>query len=77
MSTASDPRHAPVTWADVNRDVARTVSIPGNGYFAWMCVVVLTLMAGVLAWTTGTKGDRTATASVATTGAPAPTRSSC
>ena len=40
-----------VTWADVNKDVERTVSMPGNAYFAWMCVVALTLAAGVVAWT--------------------------
>ena len=38
------------TWADVNRDVIRTVGMPGNTYFAWMCLVGLTLGAGVVAW---------------------------
>src|SRR4029079_16492236 len=38
------------TWADVNRDVIRTVSMPGDRYFAWMCLVGLTLGAGVAAW---------------------------
>ena len=32
----------PVTWADVNKDVERTVSMPGNLYFGWMCIVALT-----------------------------------
>jgi len=41
----------PVTWADVNKDVERTVSMPGNLYFGWMCIVALTLFAGVVAWT--------------------------
>ena len=38
------------TWADVNRDVIRTVSMPGDRYFAWMCLIGLTLAAGVAAW---------------------------
>ena len=41
----------PVTWADVNKDVERTVSMPGNLYFGWMCIVALTLFAGIVAWT--------------------------
>src|SRR6185369_2069657 len=44
-TTTSNP-----TWADVNRDVIRTVSMPGDRYFAWMCLVGLTLAAGVAAW---------------------------
>src|SRR3989337_2105633 len=44
-------RSADVTWADVNRDVIRTVGMPGNTYFAWMCLVGLTLAAGFAAWT--------------------------
>ena len=32
-----------VTWADVNRDVIRTVGMPGNTYFFWMTVIALTL----------------------------------
>ena len=48
MSVASQPGQP--TWADVNRDVARTVGMPGNTYFAWMCLVGLTLGAGVIAW---------------------------
>src|SRR5438094_82318 len=31
------------TFADVNRDVLRTLNPPGNLYFAWMCVVALGL----------------------------------
>ena len=44
-TTTSNP-----TWADVNRDVIRTVSMPGDRYFAWMCLIGLTLGAGVAAW---------------------------
>ena len=48
MSVATPPGQP--TWADVNRDVVRTVGMPGNTYFAWMCLVGLTLGAGVVAW---------------------------
>ena len=48
MSVATEPGQP--TWADVNRDVVRTVGMPGNTYFAWMCLVGLTLGAGVVAW---------------------------
>jgi len=48
MSVATEPGQP--TWADVNRDVIRTVGMPGNTYFAWMCLVGLTLGAGVVAW---------------------------
>ena len=34
-----DASRAQPTWADVNRDVIRTVGMPGNTYFAWMCLV--------------------------------------
>ncbi len=37
---------APATWADVNRDVIRTIGMPGEKYFAWMCLVALTLACG-------------------------------
>ena len=40
-----------VTWADVNRDVIRTVGMPGNTYFFWMTIIALTLACGVAAWT--------------------------
>ncbi len=43
--------HAEPTFADVNRDVIRTLAPPGSLYFAWMSVVGLLLAAGVLAWT--------------------------
>jgi len=49
MSAATQPGQP--SWADVNRDVIRTVGMPGNAYFAWMCFIALTLGAGVLAWT--------------------------
>jgi Ni/Fe-hydrogenase subunit HybB-like protein len=39
------------TYADVNRDVLATLRVPGNLYFAWMCVVGLILTCGILAWT--------------------------
>jgi len=48
MSMATQPGQP--TWADVNRDVVRTVGMPGNTYFAWMCLIGLTLGVGVLAW---------------------------
>ena len=48
MSVATQPGQP--TWADVNRDVIRTVGMPGNRYFAWMCLVAATLGCGVLAW---------------------------
>src|SRR5262249_7958816 len=38
------------TWADVNRDVYRTLITAGNTYFAWMVLVALILAAGVFAW---------------------------
>ena len=41
---------APATWADVNRDVIRTIGMPGEKYFAWMCLVALTLACGMAAW---------------------------
>ena len=55
------------TFADVNRDVLRTLRPPGNLYFAWMCVVGLILVGGILAWTyqiyvgMGAAGKRTPT----------------
>src|SRR3989475_5491494 len=45
----SRPASSP-TFADVNRDVLRTLSPPGNLYFAWMCVVALGLAGFFLAW---------------------------
>jgi Ni/Fe-hydrogenase subunit HybB-like protein len=48
MSVANHPGQP--SWADVNRDVIRTVGMPGNSYFAWMCLVAATLGCGVLAW---------------------------
>ena len=38
------------TWADVNRDVYRTLITAGNTYFFWMVVVALILAGGVFAW---------------------------
>src|SRR5438874_6319943 len=38
------------TFADVNRDVIRTLEPPGDRYFAWMCLLGLVLTAGILAW---------------------------
>src|SRR5438093_13617897 len=43
--------HREPTYADVNRDVLRTLAPPGNLYFVWMCVVGLILTCGILAWT--------------------------
>ena len=53
MSTLPAPNAAATqaTWADVNRDVIRTIGMPGDKYFAWMCLVALTLACGVAAWT--------------------------
>ena len=39
-------RHSAPTFADVNRDVLRTLEPPGNLYFAWMCVVASSSPAG-------------------------------
>ncbi|MBI2554258.1 MAG: polysulfide reductase NrfD [Candidatus Rokubacteria bacterium] len=39
------------TYADVNRDVIRTLEPPSPMYFGWMSVVGLILTAGILAWT--------------------------
>ena len=39
------------TYADVNRDVIRTLGAPSATYFAWMSIVGLILTAGILAWT--------------------------
>src|SRR5207249_6322656 len=39
------------TFADVNRDVLRTLDPPGNLYFAWMCFVALLLAGFFAAWT--------------------------
>jgi len=58
--TTSEP-----TFADVNRDVIRTLSSPGNLYFGWMSFVALVLAVGILAWTyqiwvgVGAAGKRT------------------
>ncbi|MBI2468244.1 MAG: polysulfide reductase NrfD [Candidatus Rokubacteria bacterium] len=38
------------TYADVNRDVIRTLEFPSNLYFGWMSFIALTLAGGVLAW---------------------------
>jgi Ni/Fe-hydrogenase subunit HybB-like protein len=63
MSVSTEPARA--TWADVNRDVIRTVSMPGNKYFAWLCVVGLGLAAMFAAWAyqvwigIGAAGNRT------------------
>ena len=48
MSVASPPGQP--SWSAVNRQVIRTVGMPGNTYFAWMCFVGLVLGCGVLAW---------------------------
>jgi molybdopterin-containing oxidoreductase family membrane subunit len=56
---------AQTTWADVNRDVQRTLFTAGNTYFGWMFLVALTLAAGVFAWANqiwvgiGLAGNRT------------------
>src|SRR5262245_45718881 len=46
----SDGQSPSPTFADVNRDVLRTLEPPGNLYFAWMCVVALLLSGFFLAW---------------------------
>src|SRR5213078_3668223 len=51
VSPTNDARGVSPTFADVNRDVVRTLEPPGSLYFAWMCVVALILAAGILAWT--------------------------
>ena len=39
------------SFADVTRDVVRTLGPPGRAYFAWMSVFSLVLAAGIVAWT--------------------------
>src|SRR5256886_9510558 len=46
----SDTRVTSPTFADVTRDVVRTLEPPGSLYFSWMSVVALILAAGILAW---------------------------
>jgi Ni/Fe-hydrogenase subunit HybB-like protein len=46
----SDGQSPSPTFADVNRDVLRTLDPPGNLYFAWMCVVALLLSGFFFAW---------------------------
>src|SRR5215813_1222882 len=46
----SDSRTSAPTFADVNRDVLRTLEPPGNLYFAWMCFVALLLAGFFVAW---------------------------
>jgi Ni/Fe-hydrogenase subunit HybB-like protein len=46
----SDGHSTSPTFADVNRDVLRTLDPPGNLYFAWMCVVALLLAGFFFAW---------------------------
>ena len=50
MAATETPTPTP-TFADVNRDVIRSLRPPGNLYFAWMCVVGLLLAAFFVAWT--------------------------
>jgi molybdopterin-containing oxidoreductase family membrane subunit len=50
MAVTETPTPTP-TFADVNRDVIRSLRPPGNLYFAWMCVVGLLLAAFFGAWT--------------------------
>ncbi|MEK6666490.1 MAG: NrfD/PsrC family molybdoenzyme membrane anchor subunit [candidate division NC10 bacterium] len=47
----SDSAGRQPTYADVNRDVIRTLEPPSPAYFGWMAVVALILAAGILAWT--------------------------
>ncbi len=53
------------SYADVNRDVIRTLEPPSRAYFGWMSVVGLILTGGILAWTwqiyagMGASGKRT------------------
>jgi Ni/Fe-hydrogenase subunit HybB-like protein len=39
------------TFADVNRDVLRTLEFPGPTYFAWMSLIALILAGGIACWT--------------------------
>ena len=60
----NDSRVSAPTFADVNRDVLRTLEPPGNLYFAWMCFVALLLAgffgawAGQVWWGMGMAGKR-------------------
>jgi molybdopterin-containing oxidoreductase family membrane subunit len=59
VSPASDPERpvrpisggASPTFADVNRDVIRTLDFPGSAYFGWMSFVALVLAGGIICWT--------------------------
>ncbi len=46
----SDGRATTPTFADVNRDVLRTLEPPGSRYYAGMCFVALVLATGFTAW---------------------------
>ena len=48
--TPPPSQSAEATWADVNRDVIRSIGTAGNLYFAWMSLVGLVLASGILAW---------------------------
>ncbi len=41
---------AQLSYADVNRDVIRTLWAPSNRYFAWMSLIGLVLATAILAW---------------------------
>jgi len=38
------------TFADVNRDVLRTLDFPGSAYFGWMSIIALILAGGIFCW---------------------------
>jgi molybdopterin-containing oxidoreductase family membrane subunit len=44
------PRQAPPTYAEVNRDIIRTLDPPGKGWFLGMGIILTGLLIGGLAW---------------------------
>ncbi len=44
------PETAQPTWADVNRDIIRTLDPPGRGWFVGMAVIAVGLLMGGLSW---------------------------
>lgn len=50
MSEKSLPQDQPVTYAQVNRDILRTIAPPGKAYYLTLAVVILVLCWGAYAW---------------------------
>jgi len=50
MATSAAPRQAEPTYADVNRDIIRTLDPPGRGWFVGMAVILIGLAIGGYSW---------------------------